>query len=385
LNVRQILVSIEDINLLDWLDSQTLFPKVYWQSRDNQLRVAGVGSALISTKIPILPKGSPLRFFGGRSFCQKTWGSFPSCYFFVPLIELEQKNNQSHLIFNIINDSLPPQPQPTTALSITPYQWIHRLNSIDQNRWEIEIKAYLELIKKQTLQKIVCARQTTLTATKMINPIEILKQLKESSQNVTLFGFQMNKEEAFIGATPEKLYERNSNQIICDILAATAPLGHSEALKQLKEKREFEYVKRFIKKTLSPLSTQITLEQDRVIHTGSVHHLYNRLLATLNNNKTDRHLIERLHPTPAMAGLPIKQALQFLAEKENFIRGWYAAPIGWIRDQAADICVGIRSAYIHKERMHLFSAAGIVEGSVPLKEWEELESKIQPFLTIGEK
>src|SRR5206468_11458269 len=40
-------------------------------------------------------------------------------------------------------------------------------------------------------------------------------------------------------------------------------------------------------------------------------------------------LVSRLHPTPAVGGLPSQTAQQFIAEHEPVPRGWYASPIGW--------------------------------------------------------
>jgi menaquinone-specific isochorismate synthase len=41
------------------------------------------------------------------------------------------------------------------------------------------------------------------------------------------------------------------------------------------------------------------------------------------------------------------------------------------------MCVAIRSALIQENKVHLFAGAGIVDGSVPAKEWEELNEKIR--------
>jgi menaquinone-specific isochorismate synthase len=46
--------------------------------------------------------------------------------------------------------------------------------------------------------------------------------------------------------------------------------------------------------------------------------------------------------------------------------------------------VGIRSGLTQGNRLHLFSGAGIVEGSVAENEWEEIENKISDFLALFE-
>jgi len=69
-------------------------------------------------------------------------------------------------------------------------------------------------------------------------------------------------------------------------------------------------------------------------------------------------------------------------ELDPFDRGWYAAPIGKVTEDSAQFLVGIRSALVHINTIDLFSGCGIVEGSDPTKEWDELESKIFSYLNF---
>jgi len=54
----------------------------------------------------------------------------------------------------------------------------------------------------------------------------------------------------------------------------------------------------------------------------------------------------------------------------------WPAPVGWIGHDATEFAVGIRSAIVHDRSLRLFAGAGIVEGSVPELEWQEIETKI---------
>ena len=58
-------------------------------------------------------------------------------------------------------------------------------------------------------------------------------------------------------------------------------------------------------------------------------------------------LVEELHPTPAVGGVPRAAALAWQRRCEGLDRGWYAAPIGWL-DLAGggDFSVALRSALI---------------------------------------
>jgi len=92
-------------------------------------------------------------------------------------------------------------------------------------------------------------------------------------------------------------------------------------------------------------------------------------------------LVEALHPTPAVGGLPPDRALETIRETEPFDRGWYAAPVGWI-DAAGNgtFAVGLRSAVATRRRATLFAGVGIVGDSDPDAEWDEVELKFRPIL-----
>jgi menaquinone-specific isochorismate synthase len=119
--------------------------------------------------------------------------------------------------------------------------------------------------------------------------------------------------------------------------------------------------------------------QYRIIQTAKVQHLYKQLCCILKESINDKILLECLHPTPALAGLMQEMALSFIQEHEPFDRGWYGGCIGWISQDAADFAVSIRSALVCKNKIHLFAGTGIVEGSDPKKEWDELDHKISQF------
>lgn len=92
-------------------------------------------------------------------------------------------------------------------------------------------------------------------------------------------------------------------------------------------------------------------------------------------------VVEQLHPTPAVGGIPSETALDFIRKVEELERGYYAAPMGWISaDGDFDFAVGLRSGLLDSETLHLYAGAGIVEGSDPDDEYEELQLKLQPLL-----
>ncbi len=93
-------------------------------------------------------------------------------------------------------------------------------------------------------------------------------------------------------------------------------------------------------------------------------------------------MIEALHPTPAVGGYPREKTWHEIHELEGFDRGWYAGPVGWIGEDSAEMSVAIRSALMNNREVNIYAGAGIVPGSDPEKEWNEIEKKSLNFTNL---
>ncbi len=155
-----------------------------------------------------------------------------------------------------------------------------------------------------------------------------------------------------------------------------------ELLTSDKEKREFQFVRQFLKEQLSSLCDDFEEHPVQIAQNSTLQHLVCNFSGKLKSSISDREIFHALHPTPAVGGTPRKKALDLISQLEDFERGWYASPIGWMSREKAEFAVGIRSALIRKNEMHLFSGTGIVKGSTPEEEWAELEAKINLFTRL---
>ncbi len=53
--------------------------------------------------------------------------------------------------------------------------------------------------------------------------------------------------------------------------------------------------------------------------------------------------------------------------------------MGWIGKDKAEFAVAIRSALVRGKALELYAGAGIVKGSDPLQDWEEIQSKMRHY------
>lgn len=219
-----------------------------------------------------------------------------------------------------------------------------------------------------------------------------MKQLRSRSLNTTLFAFALSPDLCFFGSSPEKLFERNGSHLFTEAVAGTRRRAQTacedeqieaELLGNVKDQREFTVVKQFLEERLSHFIECFSWEgEDRILQNMHVQHIYNRLSAKLLPSVTDADLLHCLHPTPALGGVPSCIAMEMIQQLEPFDRGWYGAPVGMVSAERSSFAVAIRSALMREKSLHLFAGTGIVKGSLPASEWDELEQKIHPITSI---
>ena len=87
-------------------------------------------------------------------------------------------------------------------------------------------------------------------------------------------------------------------------------------------------------------------------------------------------MLAALHPTPAVAGAPLTEALQAIAGAEPFARDFYAGTLGWVDgSNNGEWHVTLRCAMLEGCEARLFAGAGIVAASDPLEEVAETRAK----------
>ncbi|MBA0746675.1 hypothetical protein Gogos_009173, partial [Gossypium gossypioides] len=161
---------------------------------------------------------------------------------------------------------------------------------------------------------------------------------------------------------PERLFHRKWLSISSEALAATRARGESSDLDL-----QIEH----------DLLSRVVVEPKKAVRKlPRIQHLYAQLTGNLRREDDEFEILSSLHPTPAVCGLPKEAARLFISETEMFDRGMYAGPVGWFGGGESEFAVGIRSALVEKDSGALvYAGTGIVEGSNPSSEWDELELK----------
>lgn len=409
-----------------WLHNQDCCPKFFWSNRGKNDLVAGIGQADIieydktgpnSVSFDILQKevskkDPEARYFGGFCFNNEQkqdehWQAFKSFTFVLPAILLAVKDGihtlSCHLMlepgkdtagqYNRLLDAID-RLNPSASHDNTRFPDIKALSfSPDQKQWVETCGKVLAGFREGLMGKIILARQTLLEFDKGFTPLLFLLRYPFSENSTYRFYFEPEENTAFFSFTPERLYRRDNDQLLTEALAGTCSRetignGNGDACQQLlnseKDMREHKFVRDTIARELKPICSEIDMEESvQVLQLNRLVHLYTQCRATLNpESNSDTAVLKTLHPTPAVGGVPRTKALEQIIRLEPFSRGWYAGPVGWISRNSAEFAVGIRSAIVKGNNLYLYSGAGLVSGSDPASEWEEVDQKIADILAI---
>lgn len=253
--------------------------------------------------------------------------------------------------------------------------------------WEATVADAIDAISSGALRKVVVAREVVVEANRPIVVPDVLERLRSLYPACIVFSV-----EGFIGASPELLVERRGDAVRSHPLAGTFPRSgdpHADELAaaglvaSMKDQAEHRFVIDQIEAVLSARCS--TLEVPRmpeVMLLRNVLHLGTEIRGVLSEPAPDvLELVAALHPTPAVAGTPTVEALEWLAANEALERGRYAGPVGWI-DAHGDgmFAIGIRSAEVEGTTARLFAGVGVVEGSESRRELIETQLKLQAIL-----
>ena len=405
-----------------WLQAQEIPAKLYWSGREGQVETAAVGEADVCMSpapaddtalrrhlAPVLAACDPqVRYYGGLRFdpaqpSEAAWSPFGAYRFVLPRFELRCRDDSASLACNLVlprdaacANTILDQIDRLTLPSIGPApdvpMPILRTDRPDTDGWRRMIEWALQAFTGTRLDKVVFARKASFGFAEALDPVALLENLKAGTPDCFHFYFQPADGVAFVGASPERLFRRRGRRIESEAVAGTRPRGASatedahlleELLQSDKDRREHEYVRISIREELAPLADAFHLDAEpSEMKLASGRHLVSRVRATLRDDVTSLDVLNALHPTPAVGGYPSADAIAAVQAREPFDRGWYAGPIGWIGPDAAEFAVGIRSGLVQARRLSLYSGAGIVEGSTPGAEWDEIEHKIVDFIKV---
>ena len=303
----------------------------------------------------------------------------------IPKVVVGQKGSQSWITW--IGDS--PQPVlPESPAEFPQGTFTFGDGSISTSAWKERVAEAIKRIEKNSVDKVVLARDLVATSTQEIQAIPVLKKLASEYPSTWTFAV-----DGLVGATPELLLRLSRGMVTSRVLAGTIPKtgddGKDLALaaslaRSSKDLEEHEYAVRSVAEALEPFCSSTNVpESPFVLHLANVMHLATDVTGALTETKqrVDAFsLLKSLHPSAAVCGTPRNIAFDIIDEIEGMNRGRYAGPVGWI-DASGDgeLGIALRTGQITGKEIRIYAGCGIVAGSNPEKELEESAAKMIPM------
>lgn len=248
-------------------------------------------------------------------------------------------------------------------------------------QYEYLVAQGIQAIKNEEFKKVVLSRSEEVLLDEF-DFIETFQHLVQLYPATFCYCFFHPKVGFWMGATPEKLLKANENAFETMALAGTQKdNAQTEVIWQQKEKDEQQFVTDFIVKRLREFAASVVVSEPYSLKAGSIWHIKTDISGVLKENSTLEEVIDTLHPTPAVCGLPKKKAKAFIIENENYDRTFYSGFLGELNssfagnNSSSDLFVNLRSMQIQENKAILYMGCGITKESIPEKEWEESVNK----------
>lgn len=260
-----------------------------------------------------------------------------------------------------------------------------KILSEDKNEFAAETKEeylknlekVIEIIQEHQLPKLVYSRRKIFTDFEEINLKESFNHLCQSYPNAFRYIF-IDDENSWMGAFSEVLgkFSKKTHEFETMSLAGTLPVSENWSEKEIEEQKP---VTSYIRNILNQYSENVTESETYDHISGNIKHLRTDFKAKIKPENLDQ-IIQELHPTPAVCGIPKDFCKEEIQKIEKFPREFYAGYIKIETEDTVQYFVNLRCSKLYKNAVHLFVGGGITAQSNPEKEWTETELKSEVVL-----
>ena len=244
------------------------------------------------------------------------------------------------------------------------------------------IKHTVKACKNNKIKKCILSR-IHIEPHQIIDFFPLFKELINSYRHG--FKYILNHPEfgMWIGVSPETLISGSKNEGLFTHALAGSKISNSNDDWTLKEKEEHQYVSDYIRKIILNNGSLIRESETYDKHAGNVKHLNRDFHFNLSTPLF--YFTNQLHPTPAIAGIPLKETTTHIQNIESHSREIYCGFIGTVNKNKCELFVNLRCGRITPHEFHLFVGGGITDKSIAEDEYIETEIKSQTLLSVIKK
>lgn len=264
---------------------------------------------------------------------------------------------------------------------------------LEKDNFEKLVRKGIESIRTNEFKKVVLSRKETVSMTDF-DLFSVFENAVKLYPSTFVYCFYHPQVGTWLGATPEQLVKASNSTFETISLAGTQKdIGAEVIYWHQKEQDEQQFVTDYIVAKIETVASQLQVTKPFSIRAGAIWHIKTSISGQLNADTTLQKVIQLLHPTPAVCGLPMETAKDFIIKNEFYDRTFYTGFLGElnISDELAspssNLFVNLRCMQIvgplQKSlpineaitQAYIYVGCGVTKDSIPEKEWEESVNK----------
>jgi isochorismate synthase len=250
----------------------------------------------------------------------------------------------------------------------------------------------LSTIESGQFEKVVPSRFKAVPLPDQFDISHSITRLSETYPNALISYVYTPEHGSWLGATPEILVSVENKSVFKTVaLAGTQSYTPGVNLRQVawtqKEIEEQALVSRYIINCFKKIRLREFEEHGpKTIIAGNLLHLktdFSVDMKSTNFPQLGSVMLRLLHPTSAVCGMPMEAAYDFLVQEEGYDRSFYSGFLGPVNHHDnTHLFVHLRCMQIVGNEAWCYAGAGVTIDSIPEKEWEETDIKMNTLLTV---
>ena len=281
--------------------------------------------------------------------------------------------------------------QPETAASLNLYKKDPGSTEKTDQKFLDLVSDCIRQIEQGHFEKAVPARSHLVDGLDDISCVRAFEVLAQSYSNAFVSIFSSPETGTWLGATPELLVQTKNNKYFSTAsLAGTQPYKGQDLPMVAWTQKEIEeqaLVSRYIINCFKKIRLREFEEYGpKSVIAGNLLHL--KTVFTVDMEETNFPLLgsvmlDLLHPTSAVCGMPLESSRDYLLKEEQLDRRFYSGYLGPVNvDDRIDLFVNLRCLEMTTKGAKLYAGAGVTVDSIPEKELEETELKFDTLRKI---
>ena len=262
----------------------------------------------------------------------------------------------------------------------------------ERSRYAVDFDNYHAQLRDGTFAKIVLARSARLTATEHILALSLFARACRKYPRMFIALFSTERSGTWLIATPEILVSGKRGEMQTMALAGTmrlsgknlgfdvegSAIGKDSIHWSTKNIQEQRYVETYITECIEHYTSDFTVDGPYTARAGDLVHLRSDIRFRMGDTSRMGDLLNALHPTPAVCGIPKAETRDFIIRNESAQRGYYSGFSGLLDpDGDTNLFVTLRCMQLEEgDTYTLYAGGGLLKDSTEQSEWDETEAKM---------